>query len=609
MRKIIGGALALTLLSSTFLIGQDANGAAKKASVKKPAEASVSTQLQELKEQFDQKLQDIQRNMQKEIDRLSQQLKESNQKLQSVDQKVEGTVQQSQIGQRDAAALHEIAIKKSTEVNAAADSNTKALALLSKEVKDLQNPAAIRFKGTTLTPYGWLDLGMVRRSRNLNSDMVTLYSAIPLDRSMNAGFSESRMSARQSRIGLRGEGMASSNIKLTGLWEIDFSGTTEVGANENQLNNFPPRIRSLWGQAEFLNSGVSVSVGQMFSLWTPNRKGIALNREWLLPGEEGGYAVGFQYARQAALRVTKNWNNKVAFAFAAENPSTTVSSAFTPSSILGIPSAANLTGGNAQEPIPCCAQVAGLPTLATGPTTNPMPDLIMKIAIDPGWGHYEIRAIGNALRDRVALQANGQPYNTPTVTGAIPAILAGHRDHTNFGGALGYFSIMPLTKTVDFIINAAGGAGNNRYNSAGNAGATINANYELVGIKNLSGMVGFETRPTPKLDVFTFVGEEYYARTSKVGYTDAWGNRLGFGNPLVTAAPSNNKDIWGFETGYWYRFYRGPFGAFATGFEYGYAGRSLWRTAAPADATTHLLPPMKGAAHIIDLSLRYVLPN
>ena len=156
MRKIIGGALALTLLSSTFLVGQDANSSAKKANAKKQADASVSTQLQELKEQFDQKLQDIQRNMQKEIDRLSQQLKESNQKLQSVDQKVEGTVQQSKTGQRDAAALHEIAIKKSTEVTAAADSNTKALALLQREVKDLQNPAAIRFKGTTLTPYGWL---------------------------------------------------------------------------------------------------------------------------------------------------------------------------------------------------------------------------------------------------------------------------------------------------------------------------------------------------------------------------------------------------------------------------------------------------------------------
>ena len=96
------------------------------------------------------------------------------------------------------------------------------------------------------------------------------------------------------------------------------------------------------------------------------------------------YNVGFDFARQYGIRVTKSFGDKVAVAFALENPQATVS-----------------THGNANNYI--FTQPGASNSYNTGGTYgfNPAPDLIAKIAFDPGFGHYEVFGLVDRFTDRI----------------------------------------------------------------------------------------------------------------------------------------------------------------------------------------------------------------
>src|SRR5208282_6778481 len=72
----------------------------------------------------------------------------------------------------------------------------------------------------------------------------------------------------------------------------------------------------------------------------------------------------------------------------------------------------------------------------TKPSTNVAPDLVAKVAVEPGWGHYEIKALGRFFRDR----------------------LAGNNNEA-FGGGVGAAAILPIHSTLDLVIEGLSGAG------------------------------------------------------------------------------------------------------------------------------------------------------
>jgi hypothetical protein len=609
MKRTIAGMLALTVLSSTWLLGSEGDMKTKaKAKAKKPAAAPISAQLQQMQDQLNQQQQHNNQQEQR-INQLQQQLQQTQQQLQS---EVQQASQQAQAAQQAASAAQQTANSLSSSVvdlKTSTATFNQSLTTTQKDVKSLLSPLAIRFKGVDVVPYGWVDLGIVGRTRNTNSDMGTPFPAIPLNGTQNAGFSEFRISARQTRPGVRAISMPNTNVRLEGRLEIDFEGTPIIGANENQTTSYVPRIRHLFGQAEWLNSGWVLTFGQTYNLWTANKVGINADREWVVPGEEGSYVVGITYGRTGLVRATKySANKKVAFAVEASNPATTLSSSYTPVSVLGIPGAVNLVGGNYNTTSPCCSaflnattggalNASGLPAFATGVTTNPMPDFLGKIAFDPGWGHYEIRAMFSAFRDRVALQtAGGIPY-----TAVPPSVLPFHRTNTTYGGGLGWFSFMPVTKKTDWILSGTYGAGTSKFNGAGNADTTLDAQYKLVPIKNITALTGIEMHPTPKVDLFAYFGAEYYGRSGN-GYADLYtaGKVLGFGSPNYTGAPAYNKSIWSPSFGYNYRFYQGPAGVIMQAFELAYIERNLWRSLG--------VGPSRGDIVVGDISFKYFLP-
>src|SRR5580692_4814362 len=165
------------------------------------------------------------------------------------------------------------------------------------------NPIAIHFKGITLTPGGFLAAETVFRNKADASDINTGFNQIPLPGNSGSQTTEFNGTARQSQLTLKAEGKLAS-VKLTGYVETDFLGTG-ISSNNNQSNSYVLRMRQGWGQAKFDN-GFTITGGQMWSLATEDKTGVDNLSEVRPLTIDPQYTVGFSWARQYGLRVSKN---------------------------------------------------------------------------------------------------------------------------------------------------------------------------------------------------------------------------------------------------------------------------------------------------------------
>src|SRR5215831_12287975 len=323
----------------------------------------------------------------------------------------------------------------------------QALRSQSDEKKRLEEPTSFQFKGLTLTLGGFLEGTMLVRTRNENADIANNYSAIPLNGSSNARLTEFRGTARNSEFSLMLQGTA-GNTKLKGYVETDFLGAAPT-ANYVESNSWTPRLRELWVQLD-MPSGWTITSGQMWSLLTTNEHGIATLAELRPITEDGQYVVGFTWTRQRAFRVTKNFNNKVWAAFAIESPETTYSAAFVPANLMGLNTSQNAAAGVNLLPF--------LVNYSNGFATELAPDLVAKVAFEPGWGHFEIKALGRFFRDRIA--------STATTNG---------RTNITEGFGVGFGALMPIVnKKLEVSLEGLLGQGIGRYGTSGLPDATLN---------------------------------------------------------------------------------------------------------------------------------------
>jgi hypothetical protein len=92
-----------------------------------------------------------------------------------------------------------------------------------------------------------------------------------------------------------------------------------VTSTATQTNSYTFRLRQAWGQAKFDN-GWKFLGGQMWSLVTENKAGIAPSDDLGRTNDarpstiDPGYNVGFSFARQYGIRLTKDFGDKVAIA-------------------------------------------------------------------------------------------------------------------------------------------------------------------------------------------------------------------------------------------------------------------------------------------------------
>jgi len=491
-------------------------------------------------------------------------------------------------------------------------------------------PLALRYKGLTLTPGGFASADFYVRSRNENSDSTSNFNSTPFGGVTNSHLTEFHATAKASRISLLAEGQA-GRTKLSGYFEGDFMSAAPT-SNQVETNAWPFRVRQAWGQSEFAN-GMTLSGGQFWTLLNTDRKGIALRSEFIPNTIEASYVIGYTYVRQTAIRFTKNFNNRIWAAFEVANPETTYATSFTPSFIMGLNTSANVTSPFTNL-LPNLAAVCPLPAAtattsgyqcnpapgaySNGVSTNLAPDLIAKVAFEPGWGHYEIKILGRFFRDRLVPTSTANLVNSSAATTNVTE-----------GGGIGWGMILPVvSKKVDVIFEGMVGAGIGRYGAAVNPDVTIRpSDGALIPLKQLHTLAGVEWHAKPKLDVYLYGGDEYIRRAN---YTSPTGGAAGYGSPLVNtrncnvelltspatggvtgsgvvvpagtavaACGAQNKNLWEATAGFWYRLYQGSFGTFQYGMQYEY----LYRTTYPGIGGAP-----KGMDSIAFSSLRFYLP-
>lgn len=609
MRRSILCVLVLALLASTSLLAETPATKAKSRKASKHRAANVSTQLEELKQQLSQQQalmqqqQTLMQQQQAQIEQLKQQLQQSSQEMQA-------SIQNA--NDKAAAAQQSANLVKTNVVDLQSSVAMQALKQTTQEtakkVENLEHPTSIRYKGITITPGGFLEASGFVRSHNENADTTSNFGALPFGGTGNGNLSEFRFSARNSRISLLGEGKV-GGTRLTGYFEMDFAAAAPT-ANQLLVNAFSPRMRQAFVQADFSN-GLTITGGQFWNLMTTNRRGIATRAEFIPNTLEASYVIGYSYGRQTAFRVTKNWNNKVWTAFEVANPETSYISSFVPGNKNALGQYLNVLGLNnsINAASPNGSTLNFLAGSAYGMSTNLMPDLMAKVAWEPGWGHYELKFLGRAFRDRT----NG--------TGLEGAAAIPSRTNVSLGGGIGAAAILPVVaKKLDWTLEGMWGAGIGRYGAAGGQLAGPDVTLDPLGvpvpIHSFHLMTGLEYHATKKLDLFLYGGDEYYQRRAFVSPT---GGPAGFGSLLInnnncykevlasTDAPcgAQNKNLWEASAGFWYRFYQGSFGTLQYGTQYEYLYRSTW--AGTAGGTVPGFAP-KGIENVVYTTFRYFLP-
>jgi Skp family chaperone for outer membrane proteins len=624
--------LSAALLTSTpSLQAQDATTPTPKPATRhkvhrpvKPAKPSVEKQIQTLRE-----------DMQQQIQALQQQLSTSQSQLQAAQAAAAAAQAAAQQAQQQAAQQAQTLTENTSAVTslqgAVTDLKSTSSSIQStqatiteqqgKVMKEVEHPDSIHYKGVTLSATGsFVAAESVYRTRATSSDIPTPFTSVPLENTDAAHLSEFYGTARQSRLAFGAEGKL-DNATLRGYYEMDWLGTG-VTSNNNQSNSYVMRLRQIWGQASF-KSGLELEAGQMWSMATRYKTGLQLRTEQSPQTIDPNYNAGFVWERQYGARIVQNFGTKAAVGISIENPQTLAPSGS------GLPTNYLLgsagTGGGLYNSAgaPGATSSANLANYSW----NLAPDIIVKAAADPGFGHYEVFGIARFFRDRV------YPGNTTTTTttGGVTTTtvtynsIGAYNDSTVGGGIGGSFQLPIMQK---YSIGASGlwGDGVGRYGASQIGDITLRPTGQIAPLHGVSAMVNADLQVTPRLEIYLNYGEDEDFR--HYFFTNAADTKAeGYGNPLATQtgcftepAPgstptagftpgsqsnctANTRAVVEGTAGYWYDFYKGDKGRFRQGIQYSYIDKLTWSGV----TTTTGRAPM-GNDNVIETSFRYYLP-
>jgi hypothetical protein len=582
MKKSHSLLLAVLVFGARGLSAQTAATAtaAQPAAGKQPAakrQGTTAELLRQLKEQ-NEVLQQQMNQMRQQMDQVQQQAKERDRQLQLAKEAAAAAqataaqaIQQAETAQKAAGQTTEVAGSLQTAVDDLKTNQTSLTATIQDSQKAALHPDAIHFKGVDLRPGGFLAAETVYRRRGIGGDVNTQFSGIPFAGQTAGQLSEFNASGRQSRISLLAEGKLSHST-MRGYYEADFlsAGTT---SNDNSSNSYTLRQRQVWAQDQ-LESGLTFTGGQMWSLATETKSGLTNRTEATPLTIDAQYNVGFTWERQYGFRLVKDFQHKLWIGGAIEEAQTL-----------------NIGGHNLPTIV---YQQAGNSGGLYNPTANysynRFPDLIGKIAYEPGrYGqHYEVYGIARFYRDRIFPNAS-----------ATPASAAGAYNSKADGGGFGFngrASVLP--GKLDLGLHFLGGAGVGRYSTSTLPDVTAHPDGSLVPLQSGSALGTIEWHPTPRWDIYAYDGGEYVQRAY---YLNPSGKLVGYGAPtnvmtgcntevLPTASANGGGNVPGSATnctadtrnfqeatlGSWYRFYKGDRGMLQAGFQYSYAVRHTW---------------------------------
>jgi hypothetical protein len=618
-----------------------------------------------------QALKDAIASQQAALAQQQQQLQELRDELRRKDQ----GVQQAQTAATDAAGKADAAQVAASQQQVAVTELKSDLADVKSSVQSTvvnlqetqknfsESPVAIRFKGVTLTPGGFIAAETVTRQRANEASINTPFNSIPYPGNALAHINESDFTGRQSRVSLLAESKVGP-AKLTGYWEADFLGTG-VTSNNRQSNSYVLRSRVLFGQAA-LDSGWIFTGGQQWSLVTETRKGITNRTEVLPMTIDPQYQVGFAWARQYGFRVVKDFSGKFAIGASLEAAQATVGGrGFSSLTTTNQGTATVTTVGNAFVDGP--GSGGGLLNFAdtTGYSFTKSPDIIVKLVADPKWAHLEMYGIYSMFRNRVypcAVVGTNQHDTTfplpPAasvlcpIDGSTTSSALGAYNNTKAGGGFGGNLRFPIGgKKAEFGVQGGYGYGIGRYASAQIADLTLRPDGTQDPITTAHALGEVVLHPNAKWDIYADFGGEYGWRTAFTGYdsiavvktplipatatspailatttTTIKTNGIGgYGSPFAnnsgcsTQSPPSNqltpsgggscagdtRIVLEGTIGFWNKIIQGPKGGLRWGIQYSYFTRSGW---SGNNGTTGPGISPKAVDNMIWTSFRYYLP-
>jgi len=551
---------------------------------------SVESQIEELRQEME--------SQRGQIDTLKQQLSDRDAQLQQAQQAAQQAQQAAQAAQAAAnseqqtlSANQEAVTSLQSSVNDLKASSTSIVSTVQEQQKEvkkaLENPDAIHYKGVTISPAGsFIEAATVYRNAATGGGINTPFTSIPLENAAQAQTSEFFGSGRQSRIAIKGDGKL-DNVDMTAYYEMDWLGTG-ITSNNNQSNSYVVRQRQLWARAAFA-SGWDVTGGQMWSLTTETTKGLDNGTE-ILPGTiDPQYTAGFVWNRQYGFRVAKDWGNKAWLGFSAENDQALPGGSGANNQFLG---SAGVGGG--------------LYNSTANYSFNEAPEVVAKMAFEPGWGHWELFGVSRFFRNRI----------DPTSGSSVGA----YNDEVTGGGVGGGFRVPFANKALIIGLKGLYGDGTGRMGDATIADLTFRKNGTISLLHTFSALSTVELNPTKRLNIYLNYGGDYVGRDLQNGGTSGYGLYSANMTGCNTEAPitggsyspsttgtcaGNNKDVQEATSGYWYNFYNGPKGRFRMGLQYSYIERNLW---SGQGGTTNPGGNAKGTDNIVETSMRYYLP-
>lgn len=403
----------------------------------------------------------------------------------------------------------------------------------------------LQIGGIRLTLGGYLEAATIWRSRYTGSDISTGYNAIPWGNNALHHMSEFRQTERQSRLSALVEGMLTKNIEADAYVETDFQGAGSA-SNSRQSNSYVLRTRNVYGELKDKADGLYLLGGQNWSLLTMFNKGMFARDEQVPLVIEAQYVPGFNWTRNSQIRLVKTFGAQERYAagLSIENPS-------------GVPGGkAYLRPGQTNTD-----RVSG--TNVNNPdtyyATDPAPDLVAKIAADPGWGHYELTGIMRFFRNRTSTTGEGH-------------------NHTTIAGGGGGGMVLPLIEKK-FYFQASGlvGTGLGRYGTSNLPDYTYNRNAAVTPLPEANVLVGFYGDPMASLRLYAYGGAETVM--SRRGF-DEGGSPYGYGsrNTVMSGcytetssacgASGNVRTVAQATGGFWYTAAKGDYGTLRVGGQY-----------------------------------------
>ena len=685
-RNTIAAAILTASLIASYAYASDATPSAKKHPVTKkakaPAKPSVEDQLQTLRQALE--------SQGAQINGRKSDLADKDARLKKAEQAAsdaEVTAAKAQA----AAANQNKAVEDNTAAVTTLESavtglkaNQTSLAITfsdetSKIKKAIESPTVLHFKGIALVPYGFFNGESAYRTHATGGEEATPWSSIPYEHADSYSMSETMLSGRQSRIGLNMEGKVGWGT-IRAYLEGDFLGAGAT-SNDNQSTSYIFRQRIASAEVE-TNNHWTFSGGQGWTLATEDKVGIttAAANQALPMMIDPNYVAGLVWARMGYFRLTRSFG-KAAFAISAENPQllyTATLAGNTPYAVVG---SAGLSASFLNQTISACSPSTSIvnytnqkQTDSAGNTVNiavpvyktvnscanlanisfnEAPDMLVKAAFDPGFGHYEVFGISRFFHQTVypGETTNSNLYGglKDIVSGATvaPALTTAgaYSNSITLGGVGGSMRLPIVANKFTFGAKGLFGPGVGHFGASTLSDATSNFSGELVAIHNLSGLMTAEITPNPRLQLYFYYGGDYAGRedesnpgASTLGAPSAaqnaagaWGGTwkapslaaVGYGSRLLSnsacnsnTAPGYNGSSTGYYTGascgaqtrdaqeatggYWYDIYKGDRGRLRQGIQYSYAVREGWSGANGIGA--------KGVDSMVFTSLRYFLP-